>query len=482
MSVRPIVWVLASIAILGVVGVGAAGAGAGETVAFVDVNVLPMDQERVLASHTVVVRDGRIAEIGPVAEVGIPDAARRVNGNGTAYLMPGLADMHVHLRHDSVAWLALFVANGVTTVLNMHGVPKHLEMRRAVVEGALVGPTIYTTGPQIGKFKPLGPEDAERLVTEHAEAGYDFVKLYSRNPGDWTREAYETVIATAKARGIAVTGHAPRNLRFDVVLEVGDQSIAHAEELLYTGLDELDEDQIAPVAEQAGRARLWLVTTFASFESIRAQWGRPEAAKRALSAPEARYLHRSIRESWRDNNQYIRRDHGGDWIERAYHFHFPLLKQLHESGVRLMTGTDSPIPVVMPGFSIFRDIELLAEAGLTSYEALKAATRNPGDFIAEQVDPGERFGRVAQGYRADLILLEENPLEDLANLRRRIGVMARGRWFPEKALQAKLEGMAAEFALERALRAGFLYGLVGLGGGLAAYALVHRIKRRRSSI
>ena len=127
MSFRPIVWVLASFSILSVVGFEAAGAGAGETVAFVNVNVLSMDQERVLASHTVVVRDGRIAEIGPVAEVEIPDAARRVNGDGTRYLMPGLADMHVHLRHDAVKWLALFVANGVTTVLNMHGVPKHLE-------------------------------------------------------------------------------------------------------------------------------------------------------------------------------------------------------------------------------------------------------------------------------------------------------------------------------------------------------------------
>ena len=360
--------------------------------------------------------------------------------------MPGLADMHIHLRREGKAWLPLYLAAGVTTVLNMGGTKNHLAWRQRVIEGNLVGPTIYSAGPQIGKYKPLTSDQAERLVVEQKRAGYDFIKVYSNNPGNWSRETYERVIATAENEGIAVTGHAPRNLPFEVVLRAGRQSIAHTEELLYTHFDDLDESRIPALATKAGARNLWLITTFSTFENIARLWGKPAVAEAALEAPLARYLHRSQRYSWKYANPYTGRREHANWIQRAFRFHFPLIKSLHESDVRLVTGTDVPIPVLIPGFAIYREVEILTEAGLTPFEALAAATRNAGDFIAESIEGAEDFGRVSPGYRADLLLLGGDPLQDLTVLEKPLGVMARGRWFDREKLDAMLEAMAAEFS------------------------------------
>ena len=423
-----------------------AGAADGAGFAFVDVNVVPMDRETVLPSHTVLVRDGAIVALGPAGTIDIPADAVRIEGGGRAYLMPGLADMHVHLRRSGRSWLPLFLANGVTTVLNMGGTPNHLAWRQEVADGVIDGPTIYTAGPHIGRYRPLSPDEAERLVVEQHDAGYDLIKVYSSSPGDWSREAYERVIATAKARGIAVTGHAPRNLPFDVVLEVGSQSMSHTEELLYTHFKNLDEARVPALAEKAAARGLWLMTSFATFEGIARQWGKPDAVEHELGLDSARYLHPDLVRIWRHENSYVRRRDAGEWIEAALKFHHVLIKALHDAGVGLMTGTDAPLPVMMPGVSMHREIAILTEAGLTPYQALRAATRNPGDYMHDAVGRPERFGRVAPGYRADLLLLSGNPLADLSVLGRPLGVMARGRWFDRAALDAMLANMAREFA------------------------------------
>ena len=199
-------------------------------VAFVDVNVLPMDTERVLANQTVVVEGPTIVAMGPSDTVVVPDEALEIQGNGTAYLMPGLADMHIHLAQHSASWLPLFLVNGVTTVLNLRGAPSHLKLRQGVLDGSILGPTIYTSGPFANQPALKTPEDAERVVRAQKKAGYDFIKIH----GKLTRETFERVMEVAREEGIPVTGHAPRNLSFNAVLDVGMPSIVHAEELLYT--------------------------------------------------------------------------------------------------------------------------------------------------------------------------------------------------------------------------------------------------------
>ena len=143
-------------------------------IAFVNVNVVPMDSERIITYQTVLIEDERIRAIGPADTTPIPEAAVRIDGSGK-YLMPGLADMHVHLGYEGD--LTLFIANGVTTVRNMWGKPIHLVWRQQIEQEKLLGPTIITTGLIIDGDRPIwriskvvtSPEEAERVVNEHAE-------------------------------------------------------------------------------------------------------------------------------------------------------------------------------------------------------------------------------------------------------------------------------------------------------------------------
>ena len=198
-------------------------------VAFVNVNVIPFDRERILGAQTVIVRDGRITQIGPASNVKVPDGALKIDGRGK-YLMPGLADMHVHLypgagqQNDLASQqLQLFLANGVTTVRNMIGKPEHLLLRDRVAKGELPGPTIYTAGPpMLGNTVPT-PADAERAVTEQKKAGYDFIKVHE----GLSPETYAAIVATAKRVGIPFAGHVTATVGLKRALEARQTSIEH---------------------------------------------------------------------------------------------------------------------------------------------------------------------------------------------------------------------------------------------------------------
>lgn len=428
---------------LPVLPLAAQGPSRSGAVAFVNVNVIPMDAERILTGHTVVVRGGRIVAVGPVDAVDVPEDALRLAYDGTPYLMPGMADMHVHLDHAVEDWLPLFIAAGVTTVLNLRGGPEHLVLRRRVHEENLLGPTIYTSGPFTNQPGIQTPADAERAVRDQEAAGYDLVKVH----GNLTRAAFERLVEAAHEAGIAVAGHAPRNLPFDAVLEVGLPAIVHAEELLYTYFGtgpEADTMRIAPLARRAAVAGLWLTPTLSTFGAITRQWGKPAVVEAALRDTLSRYLHPALADRWTNRNPYLERT--GNWVERAYTFQFPLVRQFHEAGVRLLTGTDTPLPLLTPGFSLYDEIAVLAETGLPPYHALRAATANPGAYIEEQIDPEADFGTIAVGQRADLVLLSANPLDALNTLRRPAGVMVRGRWLDRAELDRLLGDMAASFA------------------------------------
>ena len=240
-------------------------------VAFVNVNVVPMDTERVIANQTVIVKDGVISEIGPAAKVKIPASALRVDGRGK-YLMPGLADMHIHLsatREDILALLQLFVANGVTTVLNLRGTPDHLELRAAVEKGQVFGPTIYTAGPYVNQPFVNTADEVERAVVEQKRAGYDFIKMH----GDLSREAYARLFTAARREGIRVVGHAPRTLGLEAMFEERQYAVVHAEEYIYDrNHSSRDfaalEPRIPELAGATAKAEIWVMPNLTAFKNI----------------------------------------------------------------------------------------------------------------------------------------------------------------------------------------------------------------------
>jgi imidazolonepropionase-like amidohydrolase len=412
-----------------------------ETTAFVNVNLLLLDDDRVVADETVLVRDGRIAAVGQKA----PAGARIIDGRGK-FLMPGLADMHVHLVREND--LALFVARGVTTVRNMWGAPMHLEWKERVKKGELLGPTLYTAGPIVdgedpghdGSLVLTAPEAAPRVVQLHKNLGYDFIKIYGGLPAP----VFAPLMAAARAAGIPVVGHIPHAVSLWEAADAGMQSYEHMTGLLDAlqpspsakatreeKLARADESKLAALGEKLREKNLWSCPT----EVVKIFYGLSEAQVRErLARPEMRYVPACDRAVWEpepDDPAHPKKPEGLDG--RA-------IFALHEKGARFLAGTDNMNPLVVPGFSLHEELRLLHEHGLSAREALRAATRDAAEFLHQ----ADEFGSLKVGQRADLLLLDKNPLEDLAHSEHIAGVMVRGRWLPKSDLDAMLEKIAAD--------------------------------------
>ncbi len=452
---------------------------AADPVAFTHVHVVPMDAEVVVADRTVLVNDGRIVAIGAADEVEVPDGALVVDSRGK-YLLPGLHDMHVHLYEEDLEdHLTLYLAHGVTTVQSMHGSPWHVEVRRRLAKGELLGPRLFTTGPTTATGRVDSPKKAEQFVAGQKAAGYDAVKMYGDGSRSMTRETYARVISAARSAGLRVVGHAPRNLPFAVVLEEGQDSIDHMEEIVYTyapivealgplldvqfgrvtadaadddalaGLEGLEKRMVPAVKSlgvEARKAGLAVTPTLVTFEAIHRQ--TTPAYPKLLEAPELRFISPLRRVEWGPELNGYR----AGWSDRlelmdkvlgqSLELQKVITKGLHDAGVPLMVGTDAPLTFVYPGLAVHRELALLVESGLTPYEALRAATLAP----ARELGTGDEAGTVAVGRRADLVLVDANPLEDVTNTSRIAGVLAGGRWLPHSELDERLDEIAGRYA------------------------------------
>ena len=410
-------------------------------VAFIDVNVVPMDTPRILAHHTVVVRQGQIAVVASAAEVTLPDDAVQIDGRGR-YLMPGLADMHTHVNHAED--LLPYLANGVTTVLNLGSPAAILDLRTQTAAGTLLGPTIFAAAfvdGVPGTWPARTPDEARATVRRIKAEGWNFVKAYNRIELD----AYHALMDEAKQHGIAVVGHGVRAPGMRGILEAGQVMIAHAEEYLYTHFRHTkDPTALIPSAvAMTARAGAYVVPTLSTYETIAAQWGNPAGFDALLKNPAVRYVTPFRVEKWTHQNRYLERK---GTLDDQLIFQRKFVKALHDSGVPLLLGTDSPpIPGVVPGFSIHAELRNMILSGLTPYQALRAGTYNAGVFITTYVPDAEAFGTIEVGRRADLLLLDANPLDDVAHVQQRLGVMIGGRWLPEATLQRHLDTLATSF-------------------------------------
>jgi len=437
-------------------------------VAIVDVNLIPMDSERVLSSQTVLVTRGLISRIGPTASLEVPRGARRIEGGGR-YLLPGLVDAHVHLR-DTTELLS-YLAYGVTSVIHLSGpmgnVPNVLDLRGRVASGSVIGPTIYTTGRILDGDPPINPgvsvpirtaQDARTTVRDQIEAGVDFVKVYN----NLSTAAVGAAVASAHRRGVAVFGHVPRaegrSLALQAALEAGLDVVAHGEEYFFTffyddverqldkgEVPKVDEGRI-PEAVRLTKAAGVAVTPNLSFVSMtRAQL---DDLKSVLDDPEIRFLDPDVLSMWKRRNPTTRSDldRFGRRETAKYAFLQRLTLALSDAGVPLLLGTDASTPGLFPGKSAHVELRELVKAGLTPYQALAAGTRSAGAFIAGHTHT-RPFGTIVPGSRADLLLFRRNPLEDIANIDELDGVLVRGTWFTMAELQRRREKSALTRAM-----------------------------------
>lgn len=393
-------------------------------VAFVNARVVSMRVPTAASGQTVVVRRGVIAAVGPSASVAIPPGARVIDVRDR-FLMPGLTDFHVHIGEQSD--LLAYVAAGVTTTVNMGGANAQAlrAWRDSVRAGTLVGPDIF-----IGAFLngPLGlggvttvrtTEDVAAFVRNAAAARADFVKVYN----SLTAEQFEAAVEVAGRHGLPLIGHAVRRVGLRRSLAMGQRVIVHAEEFIYDVLQSQDDRMIPDAVRFTKASGAAVVPNLSAYDVIGRQWGRPSFVDSILATPEGRRLSVERVSGWRSAD-YVRRPGG----LVALPFLQRLTRAMQQAGVPLLLGTDSPgIPGMYAGTSIHEDLRLLVSAGLTPYEALAAGTRTAGE-VARDLFKSDRFGVIEPGYRADLVMLAANPLDDVANARRPLGVLTRGRW------------------------------------------------------
>ena len=410
--------------------------------AFVDVRVIPMTSDAVLDHQTVIVRGTRIAQMGPASQVRAPAGAVTIDGRGK-YLMPGITEMHGHLPNPNAGpeltenVLFLYVANGVTTVRGMQGQLPHLELKARIARGDLLGPRLWVPGPPLTGNSAPTPEAGRRMVEEQHAAGFDHLKIHE----GLSLETYDTIVVTAKRLGMRFAGHVPDPVGVYHALESGQASIEHLDNYVETigGPDSADDARLTKVVASTCAAHAWTVPTLALWETF---IGTEDSAQLA-AREELRYVPQAWRANWAQQLSQLRKSNTLPADKRLVTLALrrKILKALQTAGCPIALGTDSPQLYSVPGFSIEREMRSMAAAGLTAQQILSEATREPARYFGAE----QEFGTVAPGQRADLLLLNANPLADLRNIAKRAGVMVNGRWLPQADIQARLERIAAAY-------------------------------------
>jgi imidazolonepropionase-like amidohydrolase len=419
--------------------------------AFTNVNVIPLDSERVLAAHSVLIEDGRITAVGPTAAMSLPAEATHIDGSGK-YLLPGLAEMHGHVpveRDFAEDVLFLYVAAGATTVRGMQGHANQLGFREAVEAGEIVGPRLWLAAPSLNGESAPDAATAVRLVHEAHAAGFDLLKVH----GGLTREVYDAIVRAANEMGLTWGGHVSEHVGVERALEAGQSTIDHLDgylaamqpqgspALAASGAERnrlmalnADASRIPVLARATRAAGVAVVPTQKLWETLR---GARDPATLAAQ-PENRYMPASLRANWEGRAEQAFRNASPEAAAREAALRQQLLAAMHDAGVLILLGTDAPQVHSVPGFSLYREMPLMVEAGLTPYEVLRTGTVN----VAQHLGIEDQAGTIAAGKNADLLLLDANPLEDIGAVERLAGVMVYGRWLPFETIRERLEAIA----------------------------------------
>ena len=408
--------------------------------AIAGVNVLPMDRDTVLLNQTVLIKDGVISALAPSSTFKIPPGVKTIDGRGK-YLLPGLADMHVHL--STADEFPMFVGNGVLTVRDLNGSPETLEWKRAVAEGRMEGPRLYVSGPMIAgpsipwrnKIVANSADEARAAVLAQKAAGYDQIKLYD----GISSEVFASAIETAKQNGMISTGHIPESVGFDGVLASGMTGLEHLDKTLFATMGHnLDSLKIPSIVSRIAESKMWVTPTLESMVQLsKVSSGKYDSL---MNRPEALASPPPVRAFWTSVTSRMKGDRSEQSSARCGSFcliQFRLAGELSKAGVPILAGTDFPNAVLVPGFSLHDELAALEYAGLTRYKVLEAATSAPARFLREE----DQWGKVAVGQKANLLLVNANPLRGLETLRKPAGVVLGGKWIPDGVLRKMRKGL-----------------------------------------
>ncbi|MEO8217539.1 MAG: amidohydrolase family protein [Acidobacteriota bacterium] len=362
------------------------------------VNVVPMDSERVMADQMVTVRDGVITRIVP-STAGFPPDGRSVIEAHGLYMIPGLMDMHIHLARTSE--LRLYLDHGVTTVRNMWGYSGLPAIMSAVERGEIAGPRIYSASPGFDSKDPgwpgpiivTDPNAVAQLVAAQVAAGWSWIKVYQ----NLRLDVYDAILKAAREKGIRVVGHVSTNVDVRHALASGQISIEH-----FSGYDRFLSHSTSTAVGNFVKMDVGRINEAVNDTVTAGTWNCPTMSVLQVLAD------RNLSETLARVEMENRRQFVG---------------ALYRAGGHILAGTDSGIQLTVPGASIADELDQFVGAGLTPFEALTTATRDAAVFLQDS-----SIGTIAEGKRADLVLLTKNPLADISAVRSISGVMANGVW------------------------------------------------------
>ncbi|WP_422083769.1 amidohydrolase family protein [Ulvibacterium sp.] len=441
-----------------------------------NISVLSEDGKRFIPHQSVLIKEGTIASIDSIIDN--PPDAKIIDGTDK-FLIPGLIDSHVHLL-KSPNDLLLYIANGVTEIREMMGDEVHLQWRQEIGQGKRIGPDMYIASPRIASFGRVkgwfmnwtqgfesvsNEEEAKRLIEKTVEKGYDGIKIYTLLNTD----GYTSLNELAPKNGLDVIGHIPYGVGHEGFLMSNQEEVAHLEELMkpilwdnggfdgiknqtdaddFLGIVDKKTKELAPrLAEKdiVVTTTLWLMESFVQ---------QKFNIDQILSEVELVYVNPGLSE-WDENipglgwlptvNRYRILDAETltpSELERIKIFWATYaeacritLRNLNDEGVKILAGTDANVPCAVPGFSLHDELASLREAGMSPTEVLQSVTRLPGEWL------GKNTGILKEGAKANLVILEENPLMDIANTRSINSVMVNGRFYEKSVLNDMLNAV-----------------------------------------
>ena len=380
----------------------------------INANIIPMNRDTVLKNKMLEIREGKIFKIADQIDA---EDLIRIDLKGQ-FLIPGLNDMHVHLWDRQE--LGLYLANGVTGIRNVWGMPMHLDLKEDITKGKIISPSFYTTGPKLTGRKFIGddnlqlssPKEARAKVREYQKRGYDYIKTYYGLDAD----LFEAIIEECQKLKMDIVAHPSDKVDYSYHFQEPIISLEHVEDVVQRALDyKLDSAKLdSVILDFKNYPSSALCPTVMAYYNI---YRMIEEAD-ILENDSLAFMNAMIRMTdskaqfnrWQNTLQENAQI--GDQILAQHQFQLYTLKKLKEAEVNIICGTDAGIGITLPGFSLHQELAFYQQAGFSNFEALETATINVAKTHGEMKD----LGSVEVGKRANLLVVKNNPLKDLATL------------------------------------------------------------------
>jgi imidazolonepropionase-like amidohydrolase len=425
-----------------------------EVIAFENVNVIPMDQKRILYNYRVLVDDGKINAIEPMTKNSVLKPDRIIDCQGK-YMMPGLTDAHYHLRgaqneKDFELLYKLLLANGITSVVSMgeDAGQDAIAVKAHANKKDVLAPVYFTAGPFLGSEQLKTPKDAIEAVNYHKERGYDFIKVHE----DFPLDTYLTLLNEAEKAGIPVVGHAQRALPLEYTLRLS--LIAHMEEIVDIFSDtnnfkiiKFNERQVKDIAAQVKNSGVYISPTLIVLAMIQ-DYRNDTRFEKLKNRPETRYLSKAEYKNYTTEGKEYRQEifssaKGIEAVDALIKGTQQLTEAFYKAGVPMLVGSDN-IGLQITGFSFHDEMEAMQKAGMSSFDILNAAIVLSARYLKRQAIAGT----ISVGKNAEFILLSKNPLADIRHTRDVQGVMLKGKWLDKTTINQFLVDVDAARKLE----------------------------------